>query len=179
MNVIHKPQHGSRDIRGLFRALLRNTAFSFLGRIEMQVPFPGHNSEELMAGLPSLEDQLIRQRVAYLQAEDHVFRTQIRPRITPEIVEEHRRNPIGKHSDDLERVLIYLRKHHQAMRHKYILVCTKPHEEWRIARINTEPDTPPTLLDDTFTDRFEAEHGVFRKRLADNGLLPDESGATA
>lgn len=128
-----------------------------------------------MVDLPSIREQHSREQTAFRQVEDHVLATQIKPRITPEIIEEHRRRPIGKHSDELERVLVYLRKHHLTMAGKYVLVCTKPHEEWRIAQLGTQPDAPPELLDETFGDRFEAEHGLFVKRLRDNGLMPDGS----
>jgi hypothetical protein len=122
--------------------------------------------------LPSLDEQVLREHAAYLQVERHILETEVKPRVTQAIVDEHRRRPIGKHSDDLERVLIYLRKHHLEMEGKYILVCTKPHEEWRIARLSGKPGVPPELLSDSFSDRYEAEHGLFLKRLADAGLLP-------
>lgn len=121
--------------------------------------------------LPSLAQQYEREAIAFRQAEDYILDHEIRPRITADIIEEHRRRPVGKHSDELERVLIYLRKNHLAMAGKYILVCTVPHKEWRIAEITGEPDQPPRLLDDAYSDRFEAEHGLFVKRLRDNGLL--------
>jgi hypothetical protein len=128
--------------------------------------------------LPSLEEQNVRQHAAYRQVEDHIFATEIAPRVTTALVEEHRRRPIGKHSDDLERVLIHLRKHHQEMRGKYILVCTEPHREWRIAVVTGVPGEPPELTEDAFGTRDEAEHGLFLRRLADNDLLPvDERGA--
>lgn len=121
--------------------------------------------------LPSLAQQYERENLAFRQAEDFILDTEIKPRITKALIDEHREKPIGKHSDGLERVLIYLRKHHLTMAGKYILVCTVPHKEWRIAEITGRPDQPPELLDDTFDDRFDAEHGLFVKRLRDNGLL--------
>lgn len=121
--------------------------------------------------LPSLDTQVMREHAVYRQVEDHIFATEIKPRVTPEIVEEHRRRPIGKHSDELERVLVYLRKHHLEMAGKYILVCTKPHEEWRIAELPGGPGVQPRLLEDTFRDRYEAEHGLFLKRLRSYGLF--------
>jgi hypothetical protein len=123
--------------------------------------------------LPSMEDQIAREHAAYLQVERHILETDVQPRVTQAIIDEHRERPIGKHSDDLERVLIYLRKHHFEMEGKYILVCTKPHEEWRIATLAGKPGVPPELLPDSFRDRYEAEHGLFLKRLADAGLLPE------
>jgi hypothetical protein len=118
-----------------------------------------------------LDEQVQREHAVYLQVERHILEVEIKPRVTPAIIEEHRNRPIGKHSDDLERVLIYLRKHHLEMEGKYILVCTKPHEEYRIGRLTGRPG-PPGLLPETYADRDEAEHAVFLKRLADAGLLP-------
>jgi hypothetical protein len=131
-----------------------------------------------MARLPSFEEQQSRAHAAYRQVEEHIFETEIVPRVTKEIIDEHRERPIGKHSDQLERVLTYLRKNHLEMGGKYILVCTKPHEEWRIASITGEPDKPPVLLDDTYADRLEAEHGLFLKRLRDHGLLDTDKGVS-
>ena len=123
--------------------------------------------------LPTLQEQTAREHASYLQVEKHILATEIRPRITEAIIAEHRERPIGKHSDELERVLIYLRKHHLEMAGKYILVCTKPHEEWRIATLSGKPGVPPELLSDAFPDRYGAEHGLFLKRLGDSGLLPN------
>lgn len=124
--------------------------------------------------LPTLQGQQQREHEVFLQVEKTLFETYVAPLINPEIVDEHRRSPIGHHSDALERVLIHLRKGHHEMAGKYILVCTKPHEEWRIAEITGNPHEPPVLLEGSYSDRYEAEHGLFLKRLADNGLLPTE-----
>lgn len=129
--------------------------------------------------LPSLKQQLAHVSSVYLQAEEHIFESEIKPRITAKVIAEHKALPVGRHSDELERVLIYLRKNHMVMAGKYILVCTKPHEEWRIAVLSGKPGVPPELLEDSFSDQFEAEHGLFVKRLKDNGLLPEELGGAA
>lgn len=123
-----------------------------------------------MNQLPSLTEQHLRTRDAEAVAEQVIFEREIKPRITPELIEEHRMRPIGHHSDALERVLLYLRSHHLTMQGKYILVCTVPHEEWRIAELTGRRNEPPQLLPDSFSDRDSAEHGVFLKRLADAGL---------
>lgn len=122
--------------------------------------------------LPSLDEQMAREHSAYLQVERHIFETEVKPRITQAIIDEHRERPIGKHSDELQRVLIYLRKNHLEMAGKYNLVCTKPHEEYRLVTLAGIPGVPPELLSDSFPNRSEAEHGLFMKRLSDAGLLP-------
>ena len=120
-------------------------------------------------------DQRVRQAEVEKVVEEVLFREQIEPRVRQEIIDEHRTNPIGKHSADLEKVLIYLRSHHQMMAGKYILVCTKPHEEWRVATVSGQPNVPPELTDEKYFDRYEAEHGVFLRRLKDANLWTVEA----
>lgn len=128
-----------------------------------------------MPTLPSLSEQRLRENDVHAVAERIIFDKHIRPRVTPAIIAEHKELPIGHHSDDLERVLIYLRKHHGTMSGKYILVCTIPHEEWRVAQITGRPKELPELLDQSYSDRDEAEHGIFLMRLHDAGLIEGES----
>lgn len=78
------------------------------------------------------------------------------------VVDEFFRQPVGHHSPELQRVLNVFRS--QPLRGKYVLVCTVPHREWRLARLSGERGKPVTLLDDVFTDLVEAEREVFRRR---------------
>jgi hypothetical protein len=48
--------------------------------------------------------------------------------------EEFRRNPVGHHSAGLQRILNVFRG--EPLQDKYVLVCTKPHEEWCLARLS-------------------------------------------
>lgn len=129
----------------------------------------------MVVTLPSLAAQNERAMRSYLQVESYILEHEIKPRITPEIIAEHSAKPLGKHSDDLERVLTYLRKRGLELAGKYILVCTVPHQEWRLATISGIPGVPPELQDDTFPDRYAAEHAIFVRRLTDLGLI---SGST-
>jgi hypothetical protein len=45
-----------------------------------------------------------------------------------------------------------------------VLVCTRPHQEWRLAQITGKRSDPPQLLEQTFTSLEEAERAVFRLR---------------
>src|SRR5208337_3500304 len=105
---------------------------------------------------------------AYNEHDARIFADTIKPLVTKQIIEEHKRKPIGIHSDALERVLIYLRRHHLKTAGKYIIVCSKPHQEWRIATLSGVRGAPPKIDEQSrFASREEAEHGVFLKRLAD------------
>ena len=108
-----------------------------------------------------------------------ILENEIRPLVTPELIEEHRSNPIGFHSDGLERVLIYLRKHHLDLAGKYVIVRRRLHEDYRIGVLSgVRGEGPRVLEDEKFSSREEAEHGVFLRRLKDLDLLPDEARRT-
>ena len=78
------------------------------------------------------------------------------------VVEEFLRQPVGHHSPELQRVLNVFRG--GPLKGKHVLVCTKPHREWRLAQLSGERGEPVTLLDEVFTDLVEAERAVFRQR---------------
>ena len=86
----------------------------------------------------------------------------------PEIVEEHRANPLGHRgpqSPALQRVQNYLRS--QPVLGKYCICTSEPWLEYRIAVV-VERGAPPVVLDEpVFATEEEAMHGVFLKRLAD------------
>jgi len=108
----------------------------------------------------------------YDEIDARILANSIKPLVTDEIIQEHKRNPIGFHSDALERVLIYLRRNRLKTAGKYVIVCTKPHQEWRIATLSGVRGVGPKIDESSrFTSREEAEHGVFLKRLADLGLI--------
>jgi branched-chain amino acid transport system permease protein len=86
--------------------------------------------------------------------------------ITDELIEEHRRQPLGQHSDALERVLNYFRRAPQA--DKYIGVCSRPWAEWRIGVLSGVRGVPPTILDDErFSSEEALQHGIFLRRVRD------------
>jgi branched-chain amino acid transport system permease protein len=89
--------------------------------------------------------------------------------VTPELIEEHRRNPIGLHSPELERVLRHLRR--SATAGKLVLVCTRRDAEWAIGRLSGVRGIGPALVgDERFGSLAAAEHAVLLARLAALGL---------
>jgi branched-chain amino acid transport system permease protein len=97
---------------------------------------------------------------------DRKQRERIKALITDELIAEHAARPLGQHSDALERVLAYFRRQPQAG--KYIIVATKPWEEYRIGVLSGRRGVPARILDDeTFATEVEAMHGVFLRRVRD------------
>jgi hypothetical protein len=96
------------------------------------------------------------------------LRARVRGLLTPELIAEHEANPLGPHSDSLQRVLNYFRQ--QPQPGKYILVAVKPWEEYRIAALSGRRGELHKVLED---ERFESEdaglHGIFLRRVRDLG----------
>lgn len=91
-------------------------------------------------------------------------RERIKALITDELIAEHAAKPLGQHSDALERVLAYFRR--QPQPGKYIIVATKPWEEYRIGVLSGVRGRPAELLDgETFPTEEDAMHGVFLRRV--------------
>jgi hypothetical protein len=109
--------------------------------------------------------------------EQKMLKEKLQPLVTQEVIEEHKLNPIGKHSDQLEKLLFNIRKYHPNLRlnqqkGRYVIICTKPHQEWCIGELSEVRGVPPKLLtEESFTSRQEAEHAVFLRRLKDFGFV--------
>jgi hypothetical protein len=74
-------------------------------------------------------------------------------------------NPVGHHSPGLQRVLHVFRG--EPLKDKYVLVTTKPHEQWQLARLSGERGKPLTLLNTHYTCLLVAERDIFRRRWKD------------
>ncbi|SMH26491.1 hypothetical protein [Mesorhizobium australicum] len=83
------------------------------------------------------------------------------------LVEEFRANPVGQHSPDLQRLLNLFRG--SASEGKYVLYCTKPHEEWILAQLPGRRGEPFKLHHDkVFHSQEEAEWAIFKLRWFDH-----------
>jgi len=97
---------------------------------------------------------------------DARIKQSLRALITDQLIAEHRRNPRGHHSDALGRVLNYFRR--ASLTRKYVVLCTKPHVEWKIAELSGVRGDPPRVIDDqAFGSEAEALHAVFVHRVID------------
>jgi hypothetical protein len=79
-----------------------------------------------------------------------------------DLVEEFRRHIFGAHSPDLRLLLNQLRAGQAGA--PYLLVCTKPHCEWALARKARTRGSPVELVPGVvFSSPEEAEWDVFRR----------------
>lgn len=115
---------------------------------------------------------------AYDELDESIAEEQILPLLDEELIQEHHENPIGAHSDDLERVLNYFRR--QPMDGKYVILETKKFETFYIGQLTGNRGEKPEKLDDPLssideaehlpyplTSVEQAEHAVFLKRVDD------------
>jgi branched-chain amino acid transport system permease protein len=78
------------------------------------------------------------------------------------VVEEFRRNPIGRHSPQLQRVLNLFRG--APMEDKYVLITRIPHKEWVLGQMTGKRGEPIRMTNQVFHNIEEAEWYVFRQR---------------
>ena len=103
-----------------------------------------------------------RQLQVYALFNAHLV-AEIRALITPALIEEHRRQPLGRQSDALSRVVNFFR--HPP---KYALYSPVPAREWVLVTVPIRPGQPPQPLDGkVYTSEAEALHAVFLRHVAD------------
>jgi branched-chain amino acid transport system permease protein len=100
-----------------------------------------------------------RNRIAFARW-DKRMRESLRPLLTKKIISEHKRDPVGMHSDALDRVLNYFRRPNMLERH--VIVCTRPFKQWRVARVTGVSGQGPVFADErSFNSEAKAAHAVF------------------
>ena len=103
--------------------------------------------------LPLLKDEETRNR---LIAEHKACRVGRAP---------HKGQPMVEHSKDLQTVLDKFRR--QPMEGKYITICKRPFEDYRIGICSGVRGKPVEILDDSFSSEEACEHAIFLKRIVD------------
>lgn len=78
------------------------------------------------------------------------------------LIEEFKRNPVGHHSPDLQRLLNVMRG--APMADKFCLVVLESNRKWQLAKSTGQRGKAPKLLNQTFDTIEEAEWYVFRQR---------------
>jgi branched-chain amino acid transport system permease protein len=86
--------------------------------------------------------------------------------VSQELVAEHAARPLGPHSDDLARVLTFLRG--GDVEGKHVVVTIEPDRVFRIGRIRrADPSRPVDLDDGEYPSIESAFHEIFVQRIAE------------
>ena len=101
-----------------------------------------------------------------LRRHDQRLRDQLKPLVSPELMDEHQRCPWGQHSEPLTRLLHYFR--FAAIADKYALMVDQPFSAYRLIALSGRRGVPPRRVDDkVYPTIEEATHAVFMKRCQD------------
>lgn len=103
-----------------------------------------------------------RQLLAYARFTEEL-KASLRPLVTEDLIEEHRRKPLGQHSDALMRLLNLFRR-----APAYALYSRVPCREFQVIRLPVPDGGDPEPLDEVvYFDQNEALHAVFLRNLED------------
>lgn len=107
----------------------------------------------------------------FAEIDHELLHHQVRRRVTPALVAEHRRSPHGPHSADLLFVLTVLRRFAASLERKLVIV--EHPDGFGIARLTGRRGEGVVDVDPRrFPTRADAEHAVFLTRLDDLGVAP-------
>lgn len=104
-----------------------------------------------------------RNKIAFARWDKRI-RESVRPLLTKKLIAEHKRDPMGLHSDALNRVLSYFRRPNRLER--YVIICTRPFKQWRVARVSGMAGQGPMFADErSYNSEAKAAHAVFLMRV--------------
>ncbi len=107
-----------------------------------------------------------KQEVYYRRFQKRL-RDHLKTLITDDLIEQHRKAPLGKHSDALNRVLNYFRRGEMADKYA-IMRQPEGFHKYKVVAFSGERGAPPRLVDDkTYEDINDAYHAVFLLRVND------------
>lgn len=97
---------------------------------------------------------------------DKMQRDYLKTLICPEIIEEHRRQPLGQHSAALERLLMYFRR--APMDDKYALQRNAGTGRYKIIAFSGKRGVSPRVVEDREYDSIgDGYHAIFIRRVHD------------
>ncbi|CAN5168830.1 hypothetical protein BH10PSE7_BH10PSE7_10640 [soil metagenome] len=104
--------------------------------------------------------------LVYWRRYDKMQRDYLKSLVSPELIDEHRRSPLGQHSEPLERLLLYFRR--QPLPDKYAIAVVEPFKAYRIVALSGQRGVAPRIVEDRiYGSQDEAYHGVFMRRVQD------------
>jgi hypothetical protein len=115
--------------------------------------------------LSDLRDDLARQFTINADENRYIWEHTVRPLLSAELIEEHRRNPIGRHSPALDMVLAFLRSDPLPTEPRLVVIILEPERTWAIGEHSRRKGVPVYVRPETFDSIDEIEHAIFLERL--------------
>jgi branched-chain amino acid transport system permease protein len=116
--------------------------------------------------LPEEATEISDKDSIYFRRFDKMQRDYLKTLISPQIIDEHRAQPLGQHSEALERVLLYFRR--SKMDDKYALHRAGPQGPFKIIAFSGVRGVSPRLVDDReYPTLSDAYHAIFMRRVHD------------
>ncbi|MEZ5792696.1 MAG: branched-chain amino acid ABC transporter permease [Nitratireductor sp.] len=117
--------------------------------------------------MPEEAIEIADKQEIYFRRFNKRLREELKLLITPDLLEEHRQKPLGRHSDGLSRVLNYFRRGEMADKYA-IMRQPDGFNRYKIVALSGERGAPPRLVDDRIHETIEeAYHAVFLLRVND------------
>ena len=102
----------------------------------------------------------------YAMRFDKIQRDFLKTIVSENLIEEHRANPLGQHSEPLERLLTYFRRQPQV--DKYAIAVVEPFKAYRMVALSGHRGVAPRLVEEkTYPSEHDAYHAVFLRRVQD------------
>jgi len=102
----------------------------------------------------------------YFRRFDKMQREFLKQLISDEVVAEFNKNPLGQHSEALERLLGYFRR--QGLNDKYAIMAVEPFKAYRIVALSGRRGVAPRVVEDEIYPNIDdAYRGVFKRRIQD------------
>jgi branched-chain amino acid transport system permease protein len=116
--------------------------------------------------LPEEATEIDDKDALYRRRFDKMQRDYLKTLVCDEVIEEHRKKPLGQHSEALERLLLYFRRVPQV--DKYAIRRDPDTSRYKIVAFSGVRGTSPRVVEDKeYATAEEAYHGVFRRRVYD------------
>jgi hypothetical protein len=116
--------------------------------------------------LTDLPEDLGKQQAVTADLVRYMWRNQIAPLISDEIVAEHWANPLGKHTPSLDMVLWFLRGDPLPEEPRLVVIILVPEREWAIGEHPRKPGVSVRVRPGSYSSPEEIEHAIFLERLA-------------
>lgn len=110
-------------------------------------------------------DQIVDKQLDYYAEFDRRIRAHLKTLVSDQVIEEHRKKPLGQHSDALDRLLNYFRRGGMAGK-LGILQDDPATPEYKLVRFSGACGVPSEVEEGTtYASLNEAYHAVFLRRV--------------